>query len=424
MPAILREKNFRLFLVGDLLANFADFALWLAMAVWVKTLTGSTAAAGLVMFSFALGGLFLPLFGVLADRFPRKRMLITAHLVIALLLLTLVMVDSKDDVWMIYGVIFVYGLYGAFTAPAQAALLPSLVPREELSIVNGIRQSLHGALRLFTPAIGVGAFALIGGPGVSAAVSCVFVISALVLLPVKTEETVAERPTGESWWAEVSGGVRLLARTAALRQIVTALGIAMLALGFFEVIGIEVVTKGLGQEASHLGFIGATQGVGTIAGGITVGVLLRRLGEGLIVSAGLLAGGLATLLLLIPSYPAVLFAVFVLGVAFPALATSATTALQRQVPNSHLGRAFAAFEFIATVPQTVSMAMGALLISLVDYRVLVVVVSVVLCGAALYLASHSGQWALVGRERDEDAVVEEGAREPGSDSSPALPEGR
>jgi hypothetical protein len=57
---LLRSRNARIYLLGDVISTLGDSALWLAMAIWVKELTSSSAWAGLVFFFFALGNLTSP----------------------------------------------------------------------------------------------------------------------------------------------------------------------------------------------------------------------------------------------------------------------------------------------------------------------------------------------------------------------------
>src|SRR5688572_2085919 len=75
MSRLLATRQMRLFLLGDTSSNFGDFALFLAMAIWVKLLSGSTSAAALVMFAFAAGSILLPFAGVLVDRVARRPLL-------------------------------------------------------------------------------------------------------------------------------------------------------------------------------------------------------------------------------------------------------------------------------------------------------------------------------------------------------------
>ena len=98
MRNLLRIRDVRIYLLGDVVSTLGDNALWLAMAIWIKEMTGSSAWAGLVFFSFAVGNLFSPLGGVLADRFRRKPLLICANLLAAALVL-LILLDVLPWWW-------------------------------------------------------------------------------------------------------------------------------------------------------------------------------------------------------------------------------------------------------------------------------------------------------------------------------------
>src|SRR6202046_5795668 len=119
----------------------------------MKELTGSSAAAGLVIFAYAIGNLFSPLGGVLADRFRRRSLLICANLMAAALVLLIVLVHHRSQIWVVYTVIFAYGVIGSAMGPAQMALLPDLVPQDLLAQANGAQQTLNQGLRLVTPLV-------------------------------------------------------------------------------------------------------------------------------------------------------------------------------------------------------------------------------------------------------------------------------
>ena len=76
MRALLRDRSYRRLLVGQTLSAFGDYAMFLALAVWVKALTGSNAKAGLAILPFVLPSLFGPALGVYVDRFPRRRVMV------------------------------------------------------------------------------------------------------------------------------------------------------------------------------------------------------------------------------------------------------------------------------------------------------------------------------------------------------------
>ncbi|QMU78810.1 MFS transporter [Streptacidiphilus sp. PB12-B1b] len=132
MRKLLADRNARLYIAGQILSTFGDSALWLALGIWIEMLTGSASAAGLSFFMFALGTLAGPVGGVLADRMRRRPLLIATNLATAGLVLLLLLVQDRGQVWLIYAVMFGYGLSASVLGPAQTGLLQTVVPEELL----------------------------------------------------------------------------------------------------------------------------------------------------------------------------------------------------------------------------------------------------------------------------------------------------
>src|SRR4051794_20830370 len=109
MRRLLQDRDARLYLGGQVLSAFGTRALFLALGIWVKSLTSSNAAAGLVFFVLALPALLAPSAGLLVDRVPRRPLMIGVDLVVGGALLLLLLVHGRGDVWLIYVVAFVYG---------------------------------------------------------------------------------------------------------------------------------------------------------------------------------------------------------------------------------------------------------------------------------------------------------------------------
>jgi MFS family permease len=185
MRQLLRIRNARVYLLGDVVSTLGDSALWLAMAIWIKELTGSSAAAGLVMFFFAAGGLCSPLGGVLADRFRRRPFLIWANLAAAVVVLPITLVHGRGQIWLIYLVMLAYGVIGSAINPAQTALLPALVPADLLAEANGAQQTLNEGLRIITPLAGAGLLVLLGGPVVAVIDAVTFGVAVLSLIALR-----------------------------------------------------------------------------------------------------------------------------------------------------------------------------------------------------------------------------------------------
>ncbi len=162
----------------------------------------------------------------------------------------------------------------------------------------------------------------------------------------------------------------------------------MLAFGFTESAGFSVVTIGLHHQATFVGVLMTVQGVGAVAGGLGAAALLRRVSEGTMTAMGLASAAVAVLLIDVPNVAAVLTGMVLAGFVGPWVSVAAITAIQRRTPADLLGRVSGAFGLSLTVPQVASVGLGAALIAVVNYRILLVAVAVVAAAAVIFLVSQ------------------------------------
>jgi MFS family permease len=275
MRALLRHRTARLYLIGQIASLFGDTALWLAIAIWIKVLTGSSAAAGLSFFALAGGSLFGPLGGLLADRFRRRPLLVATNLATAGLVLLLLLVRDRHQVWLIYAVMFGYGVSGSLLGPAQTALIQAIVPADLLGDANGALQTAQQGMRLVTPLAGAGLFAVLGPGSVIVGDAATFLVAVVMLLAIRMQEARVATPE-RPWLADMTAGARHIARTIPLRQITVTAAIVVMAYGLSETIPFAVVSHGLHRSAPFVGVLTAAQGAGAIIAGIAAGPLLRK----------------------------------------------------------------------------------------------------------------------------------------------------
>jgi Na+/melibiose symporter-like transporter len=387
MKRLLTYRDARLLLAGQTLSAFGDWALLIVLAVWIKTLTGSSAAAGMTFFVFGVGALAAPLGGLLADRVRRRPLMIASDAVLGATVLLLLLVRGRDDVWLIYLVALVYGLAGTVFYPARSALLRLILPEELLGDANGALSAITQGLRIVAPLAGAALFAASGGGVVAVLDSVTFAASALFLLRMRVPE---ERPAPPEhhFVHEVSAGVSHVWRTLPLRQITLGVTVALLVIGFAETLIFSVIGIGLHRQPSFFGVLSALQGTGAIAGGVTAGVLLRRLGDVRLVGLGLLlfAGGDA--LLVSSQLPVVLLGFAAAGVGIAYAIVGFSTALQLRTPLAIQGRVSAAADVSLSIAQTTSIAAGAALSTVADYRILLVAMAAVTVASATYLLTR------------------------------------
>lgn len=386
MRRLLSYRDARLLIGGQTLSAFGDWAMWIVLAIWMKTLTGSSARAGLVFFVLGLGSLAGPLGGLLADRVKRRPLMIACDCVLGSSVLVLLVVHDRDTAWLIYLVALLYGLAGTVFYPAQAALLRLMLPEELLGDANGALSTTRQGLRLVAPLAGAGLFAAFGGGVVAVLDALTFAGSALLMSRMRVPEPKPEPPE-HHFLREVTAGIEHIWRTLPLRQMTAAATVALLVVGFAETLIFFVIAH-LGRPPSFFGVFGALQGVGSIAGGLTAARMLRRAGDLRVVGLGLGIFGLGDLLLIVPSLPIVLLGFTIAGVGIMWAIVGFTTALQVRTPLAIQGRVSAAADISLNIAQTVSIAAGAALSTVVDYRILFVAMATVVVASATYLVTR------------------------------------
>jgi MFS family permease len=386
MRRLLSYRDVRLLLAGQTLSAFGDWAMLIVFAIWMKSLTGSSALAGLTFFVFAAGSLLAPLGGLLADRVRRRPLMIVSDAVLGGIVLLLLLVHDRSDAWLIYAVAFAYGALGTVFYPARAALLKVMLPEELLAPANGALTSVREGLRIVAPLAGAGLYTLLGGGAVAVLDSATFAASVFFLARMRVHEE-KPAPSEHDFLREVTAGMRHVWETLPLRQVVLGVAVALLVVGFAETLIFSVIAA-LGQKPSFFGVFATIQGVGSIAGGLTAALLLRRLGEVRLVGVGLALFAVADLCLVVPSLGVVLAAGPVAGVGVAWAIVGFSTALQTRTPLAIQGRVSAAADLTLSVAQTVSIGVGALLSTLVDYRILFGVMAMVVLASSGYLLTR------------------------------------
>jgi MFS family permease len=384
---VLRRPGLRLLLAGETTSMFGDWVLLLVLAIWIKTLTGSNSLAGAVMLAIAAPSLVSPLFGWGVDRFRRRPFLIAANLSAAASLSPLLLVNTRRDVWLIFMVAVFYGVMASVTGGAFAGLLKELVPDDLLGSANGLFASVRQSLRLCGPLVGAGLFAATSGKVVALVDIASFLVAAAALAGIRVTETPPVR-AAVHWLDEVSAGVRHVFTAPALRRATVAFGVGLLALGAVDTMIFAYVDHGLHRAPTFIGVLVAVQGVGTVAGALAAPRAMAKLGEVTVVAVGLLAFGVAIGIAVKPSLILAFIAMPFAGVGNAAASVAFGTLLQRRTPGPLMGRVSAAADMVLGGAMTLSMAAGAALIAVADYRPIFAVISAVLiaCGLLLWRA--------------------------------------
>ncbi len=425
----LRRRGFALLWAGGLINDFGDWTLLIALPVFVFQMTGSALITSTVFVVELVPGLIAgQLAGVVVDRLDRRRILIVSGFAQAACLLPLLAV-TVDRLWIVYVVAAVQSCFVRLCSPAKAALVPSLVERDELAAANSLSAVADNLARLVGSPLGGLALQVVGLPGVVILDAITYVTSSVLIAGIRaparsatdpgaaaTEPssgaaaTAAVAPASGATAAEVAAppgigavrrawsdwidGLRTIRRDHRLRTVLFIGALSQLSQGIFVVLFVVFVLERLHGSAGDVGLIRGVQAIGGIAGGILVGAIARRTTARGLIGWGFVCFGLLSLATW--NLPIVTTAIgFYLGlfvaVGIPGVATSTglITTVQSLTPATHLGRVFAAFETAAGALAAVGvLAAGALadrfgVVAILDVQALLYVTCGVLALIAL-----------------------------------------
>jgi MFS family permease len=380
-----RQPGFPRLYAGLTASMFGDSVMLLTFSMWVKTITGSNAMAGLTFFFMVLPALFAPLLGIWIDRVKRHPLLVWGHVASGIAILPLTLVRGEGQVWIIWCVAAVYGVSFIVLPAALSGLLKELVPDEMLVDANASLQTTKESFRLFGPLLGALLFTWLGGWAVALLDSASFFAAAAVIATLKVREDAPVREETH-FWVQLTAGLRHLAGEPVLKHVLIGFGLCILVLGFTES-AIYALLDGFDKPATYVSVIVSVQGVGAVAGGLSCSAVVKRIGEvgACVVGLVLLVVGILVMAVT-HSFVVVCLSAAVFGASLPPITIAFMTLVQRRTPQPIMGRVSTAVEIVMATPQAISLAVGSLLVALLSYRTIFVVMAVVTAAAAAYIA--------------------------------------
>jgi MFS family permease len=341
--APLRHRDFRLLWTGMCVSLLGDGVFLVAMAWQVYALSNSPAALALVGVAMTVPTIvFLLLGGVVSDRLDRRRIMLGADVTrgLAVGLMAVLSLTGALELWHIVALVAVYGAGQAFFSPAFDAIVPEVLPPDELAQANALDQFVRPiALRLAGPALGGVLIALLGAGSAFALDALSFALSAGALLAMtpRPRRTATEHATV---MADIGAGLRYIRSHVWLWATFASAAIAyLLFMGPAEVLLPYIVKNDLHGSAADLGIVFAAGGIGSVGCAVVLGQrgLPRR-----DITFMYVTWTLATFAIAGYGLASAVWQLMIASLAFNALETAGTivwaTTKQRHVPAALLGR--------------------------------------------------------------------------------------
>ncbi|MGD8903245.1 MAG: MFS transporter, partial [Anaerolineae bacterium] len=282
---LFRNRSFMALWIGQTISFIGDYFYWLAIPIMVERLTGSALLVGLSVISSALPMLVLgPIAGVFVDRWDRKKTMIVADILRALLVLLCLTVRTPEQVWVYYIVGFLMSCVSRFFFPSQNAVLPLIVPdKDDLLAGNGLMQIVQTMGLLVGPALAGFSIGIWGADVAFLVDSGTFILSALAIssmtVPATNKFRQVVQGTGSELstvWNELREGVIYLFGSRTMVGVLLCLAVVQLGIGAINVIWVPFMQRTFGLGPEGLGAVDTAQGVGMALGGVGLGVLAAR----------------------------------------------------------------------------------------------------------------------------------------------------
>ena len=383
---VMCNRRFLLLWSAQVVSQFGD---WLALMALFSLVTfrwqGTPGEVSRVLLFFALPmAVFGPVAGVFADRWNRKRTMISSDVLRAALVLLLFFADQP---YQLYVIVFLMSTVSCFFLPSQTALLPAIVHKEELLVANALNAQAVQSIRILGPAVAGVLVAWAGERICFLLDSGSFLLSAALLAGIRVQAAAPAAARGvASVFRELGEGLRFLWTHATIRFVVLALTAALFAIGAFDALAAIYVRDVLGAHAELFGAIVALVGVGMIFGALLLGRFGQSIPRFRLVLGGIAGIGVGIYMLAVTaSVPATLASALLLGVAVSGVNVPAQTLMQEETPLHMLGRVSSTAAAMITAAQVVSIAAAGRLAEWLGILVLYQVL-----GAALVIMAVAG----------------------------------
>ncbi|HET9851153.1 MAG TPA: MFS transporter [Candidatus Limnocylindrales bacterium] len=342
----LRRRDYALLVGGAIASLLGDGFFYVALAWQVYAISNVPTALSLVLLAISLPNVLLVLVGgVFADRYDRRRLMVAADIVRAAALGVIALLSAAGvlELWHIAALVVFVGAGDAFFNPASTAILPDLVPDDDLASANALAGIYRPVMiRMVGPALAGLVVAAFGPAPAFAVDGASFLVSALAVWSIRTRP--APRAAADhglrATVAQVGEGLRYARSKPWIWATLVAAMLSLLVfIGPIEVLVPFIIKNKLALGPEALGLIFAVGGIGSLAMSLVIGVvgLPRRRVTAMYVAWSLGVAATALYGAMTSLWQALLVS-FVLQASFMLGSVIWTTMLQQLVPRELLGR--------------------------------------------------------------------------------------
>ncbi|MCT1902437.1 MFS transporter [Oceanobacillus sp. FSL W8-0428] len=382
--SIFRNRSFLSIWIGNGISELGGAFGTFCNSILIYQLTGSKLALGSMWLLYFIPSLVLQLFiGPFIDRWSRKWILIFSQMARGFVFLVPLFALFTDSLlpWHIYLVQIIVGLITPLYVPANQAITPSIVARNQLEAANAY---LEGTARLMTftaPFLGGVVIEYIGVMPTMTLVSTLLLFSGFALLFIQ-EDRIPQK-TREPWIKEFTAGITYFFTKRVIVWLGIFLGFVQFGVGVTMVTTLPYITEELSGSYAEYGYFMAGFPVGFILGSILVGKMKYKSRRRLMLGA-LFTGGLTFVFLFINTSVLLgILAEVAGGIAMAVFGIHNTTICQKIIPNHLMGKIFSVRLLIIRCMMPLGILSGGFLSEIWGVRPLYLMIGMVISTTSL-----------------------------------------
>jgi len=396
MEIIPTKKSFHQYLyfwIGQIFSLFGSQVVVFVIIWWLEVETQNPIVLSLASFSFVLPYvLAAPIAGVFSDRLNRKKLIMTVDFLQALATLSLIIFMSLGyrELWLIFTILALRSVFQAFHQPTVNAIIPTMVPKEKLSRINGINFLFSGFVQLLAPMF---AAMLLIFLSVTQALWVDVITFVLAIIPlvfitipsVRVEKENNVEVEKESFSKEFMDGVHTLKNTPGMVVLIILSMVGNFLLQPLNVLSPYYAEKIHSANVLEYAMISAGIQGGIIVGAVTTSIKKhwRHKMEWFFGTVVILQIGYGMLAFAPYRFFGFIFsALFIMGITLPIINTIYQTILQTNVPHEKLGRVSsidATFSMLINPVGSIIVGPLAIILSVNGLFLISAILGVVLC---------------------------------------------
>lgn len=381
-------KNIYVLLVGESTSQFGNNLFDIAIMWYLYRLTDNSTTIGLISGTFNALVVLNVLTGYLADRFPKTKVMMTIDGLQAVLMgvATYLYYGFAVNIWTLVGVAFIAKILGTVFDPAENALIPQIVPADQLQRVNSMNQGVKVCAQLvgmlaggsLVAFVSLADFVLINGLTFLVSLGCIVIVHKRV---GHAEQVSVEQVQTRDWYA----GLAYVYHNPILRTLILLAVIVNMVIG--PVLGLNIIwTRGtLHASAVVYSLAQALFIIGVVAGSILINFVKTTFKTKLLLALTTMTVAV-TFMVLTRSIGTTLIAMMVIGMAGGFVNVSLFTLIQLKTPGELLGRVNGAMMSCTNISMPIGIALGGVITRYVGIATVFIIGSAITLVALLAMS--------------------------------------